>query len=191
MTLKRKFISIISVTLAIFALSMVSFGQDTPPTTDGPDSVKKDGKRGKCGRKGKGGKRGRKGMRRGGRRGGGSALRGITLTDSQKQQLQTLFQSNRGERRKGPKNNEARELMRLKRSGLATTAQEAQLKQMHEQKKAERDSKRKQMDQSIRSILTSEQQVQYDKNLAERKQKMEQRKKRYMERKNSQPSKNN
>ena len=84
MTLRRKFISIISLAFVVFALSAVSFGQETPATTDKPDSVKKDGKRGKYKRKGRHGKRGRKGMR--GRRGrrGGSALRGITLNDSQK-----------------------------------------------------------------------------------------------------------
>lgn len=185
MTLRRKFISLISITVAVLALSVVSFGQETPSTTDKPDSVKKEGKRGKYGRKGKGGKRGRKGMRR-----GGGALRGITLSDSQKQQLQTLFRENRGKRR-SPMSDEYRELIRLKRGGLATAAQEAQLKEMHDKKKAERAAARQKMDQSIRSILTADQQQQYDKNLAERKQKMEQRKNRRMERKNSQPSKDN
>ena len=190
MTLGRKFISIITLTFVVFALSTVSFGQETPAPTDKSDAVKKDGKRGKHGRKGKRGRGGRKGMRgRGGRRGGG-ALRGITLNDSQKQQLQTLFQSNRGNRRSGG-NDEARNLMRLKRSGLATSAQEAQLKGITEKRRSERAVARTKMDQSIRSILTAEQQQQYDKNLAERKQKMEGRKNMHRERKNSQPSKNN
>ena len=184
----RKLLFIFALAIAVFAMSTVSFGQETPAPTDKPDSVKKDGKRGKHGRRGRRGKGGRKGMRN-----GGGALRGITLNDSQKQQLQTLFQSNRGNRgdRRSGGNDAVRNLMRLKRSGLATAAQEAQLKESMDKRKSERDAVRAKMDQSIRSILTAEQQQQYDKNLAERKQKMEQRKNMRKERKSSQPSKSN
>jgi len=180
----RKLSFIFALAVAVFAMSTVSFGQETPAPSDKPDSVKKDGKRGKHGRRGKRGK--------GGRRGGG-ALKGITLNDSQKQQMQTLFQSNRGNRgdRKSAGNEEVRNLMRLKRSGLATSAQEAQLKEYMEKRNSERTAARTKMDQSIRSILTAEQQQQYDKNLAERKQKMEQRKNMRKERKSSQPKESN
>ncbi|NNE98589.1 MAG: hypothetical protein HKN25_06180 [Pyrinomonadaceae bacterium] len=189
MTFGRKFISIVTIALAVVALSTVSFGQETPATTEKPDSVKKDGKRSKYGRRGMHRKGGKRGYRRG-RRGGRSALRGITLSDSQKQQMQTLLQSKRGERRPSAGNEEMRKLMGLKRSGLATSAQEAELKTMMDKRKAERDAARKQMDASIRSILTAEQQEQYDKNLAERKQMMEKRKSMRKERKGSQMKSN-
>ena len=76
-------------------------------------------------------------------------------------------------------------------AGLATAAQEAQLKEYADKRRAERKAAMEKMDQSIRSILTAEQQQQYDKNLAERKQRMEKRKIMRKERKNSQPSKDN
>ena len=84
--------------------------------------------------------------------------------------------------------------MRAKRSGLATTEQEARLKQLITEMRDKRKADREKMNSEIRNILTPDQQQQYDKNLTERKNRMEQRKKRMkehkkmrMKRKDSQP----
>jgi len=182
MSFGRKLISVFALASVFTAFSIVVPAQDTPKP-DKPDAMRKDGKRGKQGRKGmrgRGGRQGKPGMRgRGGRMGGNPALKGITLSDSQKTQLQSLFKSNRGEKR--PQNDELRELMMAKRSGLATSAQEARLKSIHEEMMTARKTDQEKMNQSIRSILTPEQQTTYDKNIAEGKQRMEERKKKMEE----------
>ena len=184
MSFRRKLISVLALTFILVAFNVVATAQETP-SADKPDAMRKDGKRGKQGRKGMRGKRGREGRHgkrgRRGRRGGNRALRGITLNDGQKQQLQTLFKSKRGEKR--PQNEEFRELARAKRSGLATEAQTKRFNELRESMRANRKAEREKMSQSIRSILTPEQQTQYDKNIAEGKARMEERKKRHEERK--------
>jgi len=184
MAFKSKVISLITLMFAVVVFSTFVAAQETP-STDKPDSAQRDGKRGMHGRRGMRGRRGKDGRRgprgrRGGRR-GNRALRGITLSDSQKTQLQTLFQSNRKNSQRG-QNTELRKLMRAKRSGLATAAQEKQLTDMLSQMRAQRKANREKMSDSIRSILTAEQQAQFDKNIADGKKRMEERKKRHDER---------
>ncbi len=188
MVFKRQIISLVILMFALVVFNTYTAAQGTS-STDKPNSVKRDGKRGKHGRREMRGKRGRHGKRgqrgrrgrRGSRRGGNRALRGITLNDSQKTQLQTLFQSSRANRKKG-QNTELRKLMMARRSGLATEAQKKQLTDTLNQRRAARKANRAKMSDSIRSVLTAEQQVQYDKNIADGKKHMKDRKKRREER---------
>ncbi len=186
MNIGRKLFTTFVLAFAFVALNTVVSAQETPKP-ERSDLMKREGRGGKEMRRGmRGGgrdhgrKRGGRGMR-GGRGGGMQGLRGITLNDSQKQKMQTLFQSKRSE--KQPPSDEIRNLMMAKRSGLLTTAQEQRLKSIHTERMAERKAEMDKMNASVRSILTADQQTQYDKNQAESKQRMEERKTRMEEHK--------
>ena len=130
-----------------------------------PDAGQQDGR-------GKGG-RGERGMRGGrGQRGDGFLLRGITLTDAQKQQLQQLRESERAQ-------------MEQSREGARTTMEAARAARQRGDTAAARVEMQKvraQMEQqrerhvvALRNILTSEQRTQLDRNVAEAKQRQAER----------------
>ena len=111
---------------------------------------------------------------RGGRRGGpeGFLLRGITLTDAQKAQLQKLREQDRTqmEARRDAFEKERTELQALRAKG-DTAAVRARLTQRRAQMEQERDRRTA----AIRNVLTAEQRAAFDKNVAEAKQREQER----------------
>ena len=109
-------------------------------------------------------------VERGGRRGGGPdqmLLKGITLTEQQKEQIKALRQSDSGSREQFRKAmTEARE---ARERGDTVTAK-ARMQDVRKQM----DAQRGQRIASLRGVLTAEQQKQFDANVAEWKQRADQ-----------------
>jgi Spy/CpxP family protein refolding chaperone len=102
----------------------------------------------------------------GGRGGAGMLLRGITLTDAQKATLETLREQDRAAMEQNRDANQAlfEQIRAARQSGDTATANRL----MREQR-TKMDAQRDKQAGAIRAILTSEQQAQFDKNLAEMK----------------------
>lgn len=112
--------------------------------------------------------RGGRGWGRGGPRGGpeGFLLRGITLTDAQKQKLQQLRESDRATMEQSRTQMRSRmDEARAARQSGDTVKAKSLFAAMRKQMEAQRDQHAAQ----VRSILTAEQQKQFDANLAEAK----------------------
>ena len=157
MSVWRKLMSALTLTVAVFALSTFVSAQETT-SPEKSDSVKKEKKKGKYGRKGMRGKRGR-GMR---------GFRSLNLDENQMQQFRALMEKHRSETEGSRK--EMREIMMARRSGLMTEAQGARLKELRDQRKADRQK----FEQSFMTILNDEQRQKYEAQKAERKKRMEQ-----------------
>jgi Spy/CpxP family protein refolding chaperone len=98
------------------------------------------------------------GMRRGpGGRGEGMLLKGINLTETQKQQVKTLRESQRKEF----------EALRAKREQKGTVARAPRDTTGWGARRAEMGKRREQQVASLRNVLTPAQRVQFDKNVAE------------------------
>ena len=162
MSLKTKFFPVITLAFAVVAFSTFVSAQET---TTSPDAIKKYEKRERKGF-GKHGDNG-KGMR-GGRHFGMRGLRGIDLTDAQKEQLRAIHESNRPseETRK-----EMHTLMLAKREGTITPEQQERLKAL----KMQAREKGKQIHEQVLAILTPEQRQQLEARKAEMRKKREER----------------
>ncbi|MGB7202390.1 MAG: Spy/CpxP family protein refolding chaperone [Pyrinomonadaceae bacterium] len=167
MSLKFKFISTLTVAGLIAAFSSVSTAQDTKadaPST-APNKAEKPfkghrGGFGKFGGKGVGGKKhGRHGMR--------GFMRGIDLTDAQKEQIRGIREANKPDQ---AKMDEIRTLIEAKRAGTLTADQEARFKSFRD----ERQAKSKAVHEQMINVLTAEQKAQIEKNKQEMKQRHEQ-----------------
>lgn len=156
--------------------------QQQPPR---PDSARAGAQAGQRGMKGQRGMPGRPG--RAARGGHGALLRGITLTDAQKAQLRTMREEQRAAMQaKRPAMQASRDSARKVMEGARAARQRgdtAALRAIRTQRLARRDQRFAQMAQAreqhiaaIRAILTPEQRVQFDRNVAEMKQRGEQRK---------------
>ena len=122
------------------------------------------------GQRGERGERGARGQR--GQRGHGFLLRGITLSDAQKQQLQQLREGQRVQHqqsREALKTNFAAARTARQKGDTATARAEMQKVRTAMEQQRERQAS------ALRGILTSEQRVQFDKNLAEAKQRQQER----------------
>src|SRR5215470_16108998 len=155
MSIRGKFLSILGLLAAFGLFSIASMAQDTTPPANPPAPDAKGPHRG-FGKEGD--------FRRGpGGPGGGmfGELRGITLTDAQKQQIHTILDANKPDQ---ATMDQMKTLMEAKRNGTLTADQEAQLKTFHQQQMA----KGKQIHDQIMAVLTPEQIQQIDKNKQER-----------------------
>jgi protein CpxP len=148
MSLKGRFFSVLTLALAFGVFGTISFAQTTTPT----DPAQKQD------REGRGFRREGRPDGPGGRHGGPAGfgeLRGIDLTDAQKQQVKSIFESNKPDE---ATMTQMRTLVEAKRNGTITADQEAQLKALREQGQAKRES----IHQQILSILTPEQKQQIE-----------------------------
>jgi Spy/CpxP family protein refolding chaperone len=102
------------------------------------------------------------GRERGNARIGGARFEGLNLSDAQKAQLRNLRTSNTSN---GANRQEMRELQQAKQNGTLTAQQEARLKDLRRQAKADVENRQ----QQILSILTPEQRRQLEQNNLERK----------------------
>jgi protein CpxP len=172
MSIKRKFFSVITLAVAMFAFSTFISAQDSSKS-DAPTPPVKEGKYGKRGF-GEG--------RRGGDRGmhGGNimrSLRGIELTDAQKTQIKSLMETNKTTFQ--PQREEMRSLMMKKRDGSISESEKGRFDQLKNEMKASAQ----QMEISIMALLTPEQTAKVTQMKAEREQKMQERKQQRQERK--------
>jgi Spy/CpxP family protein refolding chaperone len=164
MSLKNKLFSALTFAFAVFAFSTFAMAQETPKT-DSDNTQKREWRKG-GNRDGFGGK----GFRRGGRGGGFMGeLRGIELTDAQKQQIKTILDANRPDQ---AAMEEFRTLHDAKRNGTLTAEQQERLKTLKQQSM----EKGQALHQQILAVLTPEQLQQVEKNKAEMKQRREERK---------------
>lgn len=117
------------------------------------------------------GERAKRGVR-GERDGAGFLLRGITLTEAQRTQLQALRQSERA-------GNEARREQMKKVFDEARAARErgdtAAARAIMQRNRQQMTQAREQHIAAIRNVLTAEQRVQFDRNVAELKQRAQER----------------
>ena len=162
MSLKNKFISVITLAFAVVALTTFASAQDTTKTdTDTTQKQEKRERRGGFGnRDGMGGKR-RGGMMRG--------FRELNLSDTQKEQIRTIMQANRPDQ---ATMEEMRTLHQAKRDGTITAEQQERMKALKEQAR----EKGKSVHQQVLAVLTPEQLQQLEQKKQEMKQRREERK---------------
>ncbi len=164
MSLRSKFLPVLSLTLAVGAFSTLTFAQETTSSTPAPNKAEKH-------LKGHGDKMGRKGFGgRHGKRGPGMELRGITLTDDQKAQIKTIRQANKPDQ---ATMTELRTIREARKNGTAITPeQQARMKEFRERSMA----KMKASHEQILAILTPEQKAQIETRKVEMRQRFQDRK---------------
>ena len=132
----------------------------------------------------RGGKMGRGGMR--GHRGGGMGfLRGIELTDAQKEQIKTIRQANKQDQGNSDLMKSIRETR--KNGGTITEDQKAQLKQLRTERRAKMES----VNQQILAVLTPEQKTQLETRKAEMQKRREEFREKRKDRIQAKPSDSN
>lgn len=190
MTVRNRLFTVLSSLLVVFAVSTFALAQETTTKQDdsGVKATKegrgfgkrggKDGKfAGKFGRKGHGKGFGHRGFGRGGF---GTGMRGfhkLNLTEDQKTQMKTLHETFKA----GNQANfdEMKTLFQQKRDKTITADGEARMKVLREQMKAGHE----QLRANSLNVLTAEQKTELETMKAERKQKMEERRKLWEQRK--------
>ena len=163
MSLKHKFISTVTLAIAVGAFGTFASAQQTPPQSDSakPETMERGGF-GKEGRRG--GKHGEHGDRM-----MMQSLEKLNLTDAQKEQIKTVFENHKTQNQ--PQREEMRGLAMKKRDGVISAAEETRFKELRTQMKASND----QLHDSISAILTPEQRAQFDKIKEEMHDKMKER----------------
>lgn len=162
MSLKNKFLSITALTVAFGAFSIAASAQDNKAVS--PDNTQKQekfdrkgfGKREGFGKRG--GKRGK--MMRG--------LRGLDLTDAQKEQLRAIREANRPD---DATRAEIRTLVEAKRGGTITAEQQERLQVLKERGREKMENAR----QQILAVLTPEQRQQLEQKKEEMRQRWQER----------------
>jgi protein CpxP len=162
MSLKFKFISTLTVAGAIAVFSGASIAQDAKPADQTGDKVEKHQRHGGD-REGFGHRKfGRRGFGMRGGHGMFGMMRGIELTDAQREQVKALREANKPDKSQFEA---LKPLMEARRNGTLTDDQKAQLKAFREQRQA----KMKAMHEQFLSILTADQRAQLEKNQADMK----------------------
>ncbi len=152
MSLKRKFISAITLALATVAFTTFVAAQDTNKQEDSMQQEKFERRGGKRGF-------GRKGMRDGKHGGDKMLMRSLgqlNLSDAQEKQTRVIFENFKNST--GTQREEMRGLAMKKRDGIITAEESARFKEIKTQLKASGE----QMHNSVLAILTAEQRIQLD-----------------------------
>jgi protein CpxP len=168
MSLKNKILTTAALTLAVGAFTTLTSAQTGSDSTTDNNVQKQErpegrgfGKRGGYGKGMRGDKRGGKfGMR---------GLRGIELTDAQKEQVRTIMESNRTVNQATFE--EFRTLRQAKRGGTLDATQQARLETLKAQMKQNAEVTQAQ----VLAVLTAEQRTQLEQRKQEMHQKREQR----------------
>ena len=174
MSLKSRFSSAITLAFAVGAFGVVASAQETVPAPK-DDTQKVEKRERGFGRHG--GERGHRGGRHGGMRGGMFGLRGIELTDAQKEQIRQIHEAN--------KPNDAlvaelRTIREARKSGTALTdAQKDRIKAIRDEMQTKRES----VHQQVLNVLTTEQRQQLETRKAEMEKRREEMREKRQERK--------
>lgn len=176
MAIRSKIFSSLTLVFAIVAFSVFAAAQEsTTAPADGQKVDKGDRKFGK-----RGGHYGRKDGSR-----GMGFLRGIELTDAQKEQIRTIREANKPNPAEFDQLKAIREARR--NGGTITEEQKAQIKQFRQARKA----KMEQAHQQVLGVLTAEQKAQVETRKAEMEKRREEWKQKRQERIQTKPSDNN
>jgi Spy/CpxP family protein refolding chaperone len=159
MSLRVRFLSVLALSAAFAALSVSISAQDNGQKTAPDGTMSRDG-RGFGKRHGGEGFRGGRGMMPG--------LRGIALTDAQKEQIRTIRESNKPDQ---AAMQEMKTLMEAKRANSLTPDQQARLKELHQQGRQHAEA----VQQQILALLTPEQLQQMEQNKQEMRKRFEER----------------
>jgi periplasmic protein CpxP/Spy len=165
MSSKNRFLSGITLAVAVGAFATFASAQETTTTTPQEGVTKQEtrergyGKHGGFDKGMHGGKHG-SGMMRG--------LRGIELTDAQKEQIRAIREANRPD---DTNKEEIRTLMEAKRAGTLTADQQEKLRAFKQQRREKAEAVQAQ----VLAILTPEQLQQMEQKKQEMKQRWEQR----------------
>ena len=168
MSFRGKFLSVITLAVAVGAFGTMTSAQDTPQPDQSQMKEKRDGRRGMR-------------MHRGGRH-GMFGLHGVDLTDAQKQQIKSIMDSNKPDQ---ATMEEMKTLGQAKRDGTLTADQQTRLKALRDQGRAKRES----IHQQILSILTPEQREKLEAQKKENRERWEQRKQMREQNKQAAPDK--
>lgn len=164
MSIKSKLIPAITLAVAVGAFSTFASAQTTTAPTE-QEGVQRQERRERRGFGKRGGHdKGMRGEKRGGRF-GMHGLRGVNLTDAQKEQLHTIMEANRTANQAS--HEEFRSLRQAKRGGTLTGEQQARLETL----KAQMKQNSEQVKAQVLAILTTEQRTQ----LEQQKQEMQKR----------------
>lgn len=173
-----KILSMFTVALAVFAFGSFASAQNSGSDMVSPSEKNKE----KFGRM-RGMHGGKKGMRTGGAMMRG--LRGVDLTDTQKEQIKSLHESFRASHQ--GLHEEMRSLAMKKRDGSLTETEQARMQEI----KNTLQNDMQQMHNSVLALLTPEQRQQIEQQKAERRKRMEERRQRFRERRQNSPSQDN
>lgn len=164
MSLRSKFLPILSLTFAVAMFATFSFAQDTTPAAPAPakaDKVFKGG-RDKMGQRAFGGRHGKRAAK--------TFLRGINLTDDQKAKIKSIREANKPDQ---AVITELRTIREARKSGTALTPeQQGRMRAFRDQSRAKMRSAHDQ----ILAILTPEQKAQIETRKKEMRQRLEDRK---------------
>ena len=164
MSLKINFLSVVGVAVAVGGFAVIASAQETTTTTpkDGVEKREKFERRGGRGGEGFGGKH------RGGPEGMLRGLRELNLTETQKQQIHTILESNKPDQ---ATQDQMRTLGEAKRNGTITPEQQEQLKALRSQGREKMES----VHQQILGVLTAEQRQQLEQKKADMQKRWEER----------------
>lgn len=165
MAIKHKFITLLTLAFAVFAFTTFAAAQETVKT-DGDATTKIDKREFRKGKRD--GMGGRGFGKRGGKRGGMHAFRGLNLTEEQKAQMKSIREANRPD---PSVREELRTLMQAKRDGTMTAEQ----KERAEALKAQGREKGEVVRQQMLAVLTVEQRQQMEQKKQEMKQRFQDR----------------
>lgn len=178
-SIKRLF-SFASLAVMLGALGISALAQDAPTKDEAGKNEQKGRMERRMNKEGFGGRRGMRGARgMHGRRGPQMflrALRGLELTDAQKEQVRSLVGSHRTANE--PLRNELRGIMEKRRDGTITDADKTRAGEIRESMRASGE----QLHTTVLGLLTPEQTQRLEQMKAERRERMEQRRQRMIER---------
>ncbi len=166
MAIKHKFITFLTLAVAVFGLTTFVAAQETVPADDQKTIQKRDGRRGMRDGMRQGGRGKHRFGRRGGMRMGG--FRGLNLTEAQRAQMKSIMEANRPNE---SVRTEMRTLMQAKRDGTITPEQQERARTL----KAQGREKAGLVRQQMLAVLTPEQVQQMEQRKLEMKQRWEER----------------
>lgn len=165
MSLKTRFLSFLTLAIAVAAFSTVTFAQEDKAVAPAPDKEKAEKPYHRGHKGGFGDKMGHRGF---GMRGHGMMrmFHDLNLTDAQKTQIKSIMDANKPDQ---ATMEEAQALRKAKHDGTITAEQQARLESLREQRKA----KMKSVNEQVQNVLTAEQKAQIEAKKAEMKQRRE------------------
>lgn len=156
MSFKRKLLSAFTLAFAIVSFSTFASAQDSSVKQE--DSMQKRERRE---HRGFGKRGGNRSMRDGGGKHGGDrammrGLRGLNLTDAQKEQTRSIFEKYKTSTQ--PQREEMHEFAMKKRDGIISAEEKGRMKEL----KAQMRTSSEQMNNALLAVLTAEQRTQLD-----------------------------